>query len=293
MWSVSLDESLITGELPDTWDSPKVEGAWNVNPMNADAWSSPGIHRTPVKMPTSAAEMSPTVRRSSQAEGDSVPGTPAADASAGGAGSSAVKKYRPPSTEAIQMADGAGGSSAKRTAVAQPKEESGPGVDLLMDNRFTKTFHETINLKPPSAKPSYAFSPLQSSPVWSLKSPTQNGPWPGVSPSHPRGRRAFRDFNNIAKMWLIQHHAPSTGFAVLDLCCRRGNDIHKWHQTSAKYLLGCDPSPELIQDANDRLKAKRPSELHAEFFVGALTCPEGSKLGPWVKGLCALCPQPT
>eukprot|EP00667_Euglena_gracilis_P013165 EG_transcript_13562 len=157
------------------------------------------------------------------------------------------RRYRAPSLPNILDSGG------------RPKE-----ADMLTDTRFTKTFRDQLRPKEPPS----GLSPLGSSPMWALKSPNLSGSWATPSPSHPRGRRNFRDFNNLAKLWLIQTFAPTQPFAVLDLYCRRGSDLHKWHLTAAKFLLGCDPDPALIADAAERAKAKKQTDLLAEFFVG-------------------------
>eukprot|EP00668_Euglena_longa_P032324 GGOE01041633.1.p1 GENE.GGOE01041633.1~~GGOE01041633.1.p1 ORF type:complete len:643 (-),score=161.32 GGOE01041633.1:656-2443(-) len=232
MWAVTLDESLIMGGLSESWDNTNLD-SWTPGTMR-DSWAHTTPMSTPV--PPRGSLFSPPVMKE------------AVDAMES-------RRYRAPSLPSILDAGG------------RQKE----GNDMLMDNRFTKTFREQVKPKEPSGvlSPSAGLSPLQSSPMWAMKSTNLSGSWATPSPSNPRGRRfSFRDFNNIAKMWLIQTFAPTQHFAVLDLCCRRGSDIHKWHLTSAKYLLGCDPTATLIADATDRAKAKKPTDLVAEFFVG-------------------------
>ncbi|GAX73081.1 hypothetical protein CEUSTIGMA_g534.t1 [Chlamydomonas eustigma] len=74
-----------------------------------------------------------------------------------------------------------------------------------------------------------------------------------------KGRAAaLKDFHNDVKRLLIRRFASNADM-LLDLCCGRGGDMHKWLKFGVKYVKGLDISEGEIVEA-----ARRFDELRAQ-----------------------------
>ena len=68
-----------------------------------------------------------------------------------------------------------------------------------------------------------------------------------------------RKFNNFIKTMLIQEFTNKLGrnLSVLDLCCGKGGDLKKWQKQNVKHYVGCDLSPNSVNEA-----LRRYLEMH-------------------------------
>ena len=72
-----------------------------------------------------------------------------------------------------------------------------------------------------------------------------------------------RVFNNFIKTLLIQEYSfaiggpGATNLSVLDLCCGKGGDLKKWSRQRIAHYVGCDLSPNLVNEAQ-----RRYNEMH-------------------------------
>jgi len=61
----------------------------------------------------------------------------------------------------------------------------------------------------------------------------------------------MRKFHNNIKKELIKKYA-SNSEKVIDLCCGKGGDMHKWIKSNIKYVIGYDINEDYLKEANIR-----------------------------------------
>ena len=63
-----------------------------------------------------------------------------------------------------------------------------------------------------------------------------------------------KKFNNFIKTVLINQFCRclGEGISVLDLCCGRGGDLHKWAKKRIAHYVGVDLSSALVREAKRR-----------------------------------------
>ena len=66
---------------------------------------------------------------------------------------------------------------------------------------------------------------------------------------------ALRRAHNKIKLDLLLAYGPMPGGTLIDLCCGRGGDIHKWAQVLGRtgHVLALDASPTALEEAQRRL----------------------------------------
>ena len=77
----------------------------------------------------------------------------------------------------------------------------------------------------------------------------------------------LRQYHNSVKRALIQRFAENAE-QMLDLCCGRGGDLHKWKSASVKEVLAIDLSPAEIAEAQRRyadMKARSNISVRVTF----------------------------
>lgn len=78
----------------------------------------------------------------------------------------------------------------------------------------------------------------------------------------------LRQFNNWLKYVLIDLHTRP-GNSVLDLCCGKGGDLHKWMQASVTTYVGCDIARLSVTEAAKRFNnLDKPSPFRPILRVG-------------------------
>ena len=81
------------------------------------------------------------------------------------------------------------------------------------------------------------------------------------------GRLLFlRSFNNWAKSTLIRQYCRKEA-SVLDLCCGKGGDIHKWKLSGCGHYVGMDISEHAINHAVERFKKYDKRDIFPAIFV--------------------------
>ena len=81
------------------------------------------------------------------------------------------------------------------------------------------------------------------------------------------GRLLFlRSFNNWAKSTLIRIYCKRHA-SVLDLCCGKGGDIHKWKLCNSGHYVGMDIAEHAISHAIERFKKYKQNEIFPAIFV--------------------------
>jgi len=81
------------------------------------------------------------------------------------------------------------------------------------------------------------------------------------------GRLLFlRSFNNWAKSMLIRTYCPKNA-SVLDLCCGKGGDLHKWKLSNCGHYVGMDISEHAINHAVERFKKYDQRDIFPAIFV--------------------------
>eukprot|EP01095_Lingulamoeba_sp_RSL-Kostka_P003424 TRINITY_DN143_c4_g1_i1.p1 TRINITY_DN143_c4_g1~~TRINITY_DN143_c4_g1_i1.p1 ORF type:complete len:397 (+),score=123.44 TRINITY_DN143_c4_g1_i1:133-1323(+) len=79
--------------------------------------------------------------------------------------------------------------------------------------------------------------------------------------------RHMRRFNNWIKSILINTYCPRNAI-VLDFCCGKFGDLHKWKKVHAKYVVGADIAFNSLKDAVIRYNDSKPQQFGAEFICG-------------------------
>ena len=79
----------------------------------------------------------------------------------------------------------------------------------------------------------------------------------------------LRNFNNWVKSVLISEHCKP-GFTVLDLCCGKGGDLHKYELARVSFYVGVDNVKESIHHAKGRYD-KSSRSFEAVFLHGDVT----------------------
>lgn len=82
----------------------------------------------------------------------------------------------------------------------------------------------------------------------------------------------LRQWHNYVKAVLLQWYTPR-GAHVLDLCCGKGGDLHKWGQCGVGHLVMVDIAEVSIQQARERHAASR-GPRSVEFHVADCFSPE-------------------
>ena len=80
----------------------------------------------------------------------------------------------------------------------------------------------------------------------------------------------MRQFNNWLKYVLIDLHTKP-GCSVLDLCCGKGGDLHKWLMVGCTQYVGCDIADRSVTTAMERFNemlGKGPTTFRPKLFVG-------------------------
>lgn len=77
----------------------------------------------------------------------------------------------------------------------------------------------------------------------------------------------MRQFNNWLKSVLIYLHTRP-GYSVLDLCCGKGGDLHKWAQAGATSYVACDTSLVSVQELANRYNSMRRPPFRPSLLVG-------------------------
>lgn len=78
----------------------------------------------------------------------------------------------------------------------------------------------------------------------------------------------MRQFNNWLKFILIDLHSRP-GDSVLDLCCGKGGDLHKWGQVLATNYVGCDIAKISVSEAINRFNnIDKATSFRPSFLVG-------------------------
>lgn len=78
----------------------------------------------------------------------------------------------------------------------------------------------------------------------------------------------LRQFNNWLKYVLIDLHTRP-GNSVLDLCCGKGGDLHKWMQACVSTYVGCDIARLSVSEAAKRFNnLDKPSPFRPILRVG-------------------------
>lgn len=92
----------------------------------------------------------------------------------------------------------------------------------------------------------------------------------------------LRQFNNWLKFVLIDLHTKP-GCSVLDFCCGKGGDLHKWHSVGCTSYVGCDIADRSVTVAVDRyneMLAKSGMSFRPKLLVGDLFSVRLSKYLP-------------
>lgn len=77
----------------------------------------------------------------------------------------------------------------------------------------------------------------------------------------------MRLFNNWLKSVLIYLHSRP-GFSVLDLCCGKGGDLHKWGEAGATSYVACDTAHVSVTIAADRFNQLSTASFFPLLLVG-------------------------
>lgn len=75
----------------------------------------------------------------------------------------------------------------------------------------------------------------------------------------------LKKFHNRIKKLLLERFATDAG-RLLDLCCGRGGDLHKWHDIGVQFVHGIDLSPGEIAEATKRYQNKMKQLGHPRGF---------------------------
>ena len=167
-----------------------------------------------------------------------------------------------PTANAACASDEVGVSSSSSSSASFPLGHPPPG---------------RASVSPPKSLPSDAVPGAQAQAVASMYSRiAQQHRDAAVAPP----RKAFQTLNNAIKAWLISALCPPAPFRVLDLCCGRGGDMHKWVKAGAGLLIGLDSADGAVAEARTRFAAKTGHRCRAKYavadcFAGALVLPEG------------------
>ncbi len=76
----------------------------------------------------------------------------------------------------------------------------------------------------------------------------------------------LRSFNNWVKSTLIRHYCRKRA-SVMDLCCGKGGDIHKWKLSDCGHYVGMDISEHAINHAVERFKKYDVRDIFPAIFV--------------------------
>ncbi|CAN8063444.1 unnamed protein product [Agarophyton chilense] len=77
----------------------------------------------------------------------------------------------------------------------------------------------------------------------------------------------MRKFNNWLKSVLIYLHTRP-GYSVLDLCCGKGGDLHKWSQAGAATYVACDTAQVSVQECANRYNGMGRAPFRPSLLVG-------------------------